>query len=364
MRSQTPAPPGRSAPLPAMAPVMALLLAAGVAVTLPPRTASAQPPPVTDVAPAPAPTPTSGTRPLNESLSGMAKAEYEGGRVLYADRDYPNAIIKFEKAHELSGDPRLLWNVAVCEKNMRRYARMLRTIRRYQSEAAKVLTPEERQQAAEIIKTVESFVSALTLTTNEAGADVYVDDDKLGQTPLAEPLMVDVGKRRIRLIKPGFKDAVVTPEIVGGGTLVLDMPLEKDVHRGRLQVIAGPEDIITLDGKPVGRATWDGSLSSGGHTLRVTAPTMAPYQSEVVIQDDNVRRVDVTLNPQVRTDTTRTVLWIVGGVVLAAGAAVGGYFLFKPTPVNPTVGSLAPGSVQLSVGGRASPFAFSFGGHR
>jgi len=38
----------------------------------------------------------------------------------------------------LAGDPRLLWNVAVCEKNLRRYSRMLRTIRRYQTEEKKV----------------------------------------------------------------------------------------------------------------------------------------------------------------------------------------------------------------------------------
>ncbi len=145
---------------------------------------------------------------------------------------------------------------------------------------------------------------------------------------------------------------------------MLDVPLEKDVHHGRLQVVAGADDIIMLDGKAVGRERWEGSVGSGGHTLRVTAPTMAPYQSEVVIQDDNVRRVDVTLSPQVRTDTTRTVLWIVGGALLAAGSAVGGYFLFKPTTSAPVVGSLAPGSVQLSFGGRSSPLAFTFGGHR
>ncbi len=200
MRSQTPWSP---APL-------AVLLAAAVAVQLVPRPAVAQVPPappaapVTDAAPPAA-------RPLNESLSGMAKAEYEGGRVLYADRDYANAIIKFEKAHELSGDPRLLWNMAVCEKNMRRYARMLRTIRRYQTEAAPLLSADERTQAAEIIKTVETFVSALKLTASEGGADVYVDDDRLGTTPLAEPIMVDLAKRRIRLINPSYKQEEVTP---------------------------------------------------------------------------------------------------------------------------------------------------------
>jgi hypothetical protein len=320
---------------------VSLLAGAGLFSSASPAAAQQPPPPEGAAAPA---------KPLGESLTGMAKAEYEGGRILYADKDYANAIVKFQKAHEIAGDPRLLWNIAVCEKNLRRYSRMLRTIRRYQSEAARVLSPDERAQAAEIIKTVESFVSALKLTSSEAGAEVFVDDDKLGTTPLAEPIMIDVGRRRIRLVKPGFREAVVTTEVGGGGEIVLDVPLEKDVHHGRLQVFAGAEDIISLDGHAVGREHWDGSVPSGGHSLKVSAPGMAPYQSEVVVADDKVRRVDVTLSPAPRTDTTRTILWVAGGVVLAAGAAVGGYFLFKPQTVAPVNGSLQPGSTQLSFG--------------
>jgi hypothetical protein len=280
----------------------------------------------------------------------MARAEYEAGRILYADKDFGNAIVKFEKAHELSNDPRLLWNIAVCQKNLRRYGKMLRTIKRYRQEAAAMLSDDEKAQSVEIIKTVETFVSALKLRVSEAGAEVFVDDEKLATSPVAEPIMVDVGNRRIRITKPGFREVTITRQIVGGGEVTLEVAMEKEIHRGRLQVYAGSDDIILLDSKAVGRGTWEGTISSGGHTLRVTAQGMAPYQSEVVIQDDKVRRVDVALSPQARTDTTRTVLWILGGVVLAGGAAVGGAFLFKPGHPTAVSGNISPGTVQLAFG--------------
>jgi hypothetical protein len=319
----------------------------------PPSTAPGQPPPPP---PPPAAAAPAAAPPLSESLTGMAKAEYEAGRILYGDKDYANAILKFMKAHELSKDPRLLWNIAVCQKNLRRYSKMLATIHSYQVEAADLLTAEEKAQSVEIVKTVESFVSRMKLTASEEGAEVFVDDEKVGETPLREPVLVDVGTRKIHLVKKGFKDLLVSKEVTGGGELTVDVLLEKEIHRGQLAVNAGANDMLSLDGKVVGKGHWEGSLPSGGHTLKVTADGMVPYQSEVVIQDEKARRVDVTLNPVPR-DATKTVLWIVGGAVLAAGASVGGYFLFKPQ-TTPSI----PGSLNTS--NSALPLAFSLGGHR
>jgi len=327
------------------------LLAVGLGTVLHAGPALAQPAPAAPAAPPP---PVTGTpaKPLSESLTGMSRAEYEAGRILYADKDYGNAIVKFQRAHELAGDPRLLWNIAVCQKNLRRYSKMLTTIQRYQSEAAALLTDEERAQAVEIIKTVQTFVSALRITVSEGDAEVLIDEEKVGTTPLAAPVTVDVGTRKIRVIKKGFKEAAIQKEIQGGGSVALDVQLEKEIHRGRLLVIAGDNDLIALDTKVVGKGRFEGSAPSGGHTLKVTAPGMAAYQSEVVIQDDQLRRVEVTLNPMARTDTTRTVLWIVGGAALAAGAAVGGAFLFKPQAAPGVQGNIAPGTVQLAFGGK------------
>ncbi len=304
----------------------------------------------TGSAAAPAATPAP-VKPLSEALTGVAKAEYEGAKILYIDKDFASAIAKFQRAYELSSDARLLFNIAVCQKNLRKYSKMLATVRRYLEDGAAILTADDKAQAQEIVKTVEAFVSELKLTVDEKDAEVYVDEEKIGITPITGATFLDVGLRKITVKKKGYKDAILTRQVPGGGPVAIDVRLEKEIHRGKLLVTAGQNDVISLDGTVKGRGKWEGSLTSGGHTLKVSAPGMLAYQSEVVIQDNQTRRVEVTLNQQPR-DTTATILWIAGGAAVLAGAAVGGALLFQPPKTAPVEGNL--GLQQLG--------GFRFGG--
>jgi hypothetical protein len=288
-------------------------------------------------------------KPLAESLPALALAEYEGGKILYGAKDYESAIAKFQRAYELSSDARLLFNIAVCQKNLRKYSKMLATIRRYLEDGNAILSEADKQQARDIVQTVEAFVSELKLTVDEKDADVFVDDEKIGVTPIVGPVFIDVGIRKIKVSKKGFNVSLTSKQVPGGGPVAVDVRLEKEIHRGKLLVSAGVNDVITLDGKVIGRGKWEGAVPSGGHTLKVTASGMANYQSEVVIQDNQTRRVEVTLNP-LATDSTSTILWIAGGAAVLAGAAIGGALLFQPSTTPPIDGNFGGGRVQLRFG--------------
>ena len=100
-------------------------------------------------------------------------------------------------------------------------------------------------------------------------------------------------------------------------------------------------------------------MPSGGHTLRVTAPGMLAEQREVMLQDDQVRRIDVRLTAPPEDHTQRW-LWIGGGAALLAGAVVVGVLLFQPEP--PVEGNTSPGVVAVS--GRERGLVLRFGGSR
>jgi hypothetical protein len=312
-----------------------------------PMGALAQAPAGPGAAEPPAP-PATGSTSLGDSLAGSAKAAYDLARVLYRAGDFAGALLQFERAYDLSSEPRLLWNVAVCEKNLRRYARSVKAIERYQAEGGTRLSEEDQRDALHLLKAIRPFVAVITIKVSEPGADVFIDDERVGSTPLAGPLLIDMGARRIRVSKKGFHDHTQTEQVFGETEIALDVSLKREIHQGRLIIAAGKDDVIRLDGKIVGQGSWDGAAASGGHTLRVTAPGMKPYQTEVIVQDNAVRRIHVTLDAEPKTGLPTWAL-ITGSALLAAGAGVGiGYLAWKASePRDPVAGNLGPYLVKL-----------------
>src|ERR1700684_4579575 len=94
-------------------------LGAAIGVALSATTAASAPP----ARPGPgASLPPGAPKPLSQSLTGEAKAAYDAAKMLLGDGDFAGAAIKFRAAYDQSGDARLLWNIAACEKNRRHYA--------------------------------------------------------------------------------------------------------------------------------------------------------------------------------------------------------------------------------------------------
>lgn len=285
---------------------------------------------------------------LAESLTGEAKAEFEAAQVLFEANDLDNALVKFQRAYDLSSDYRLLRNVASCEKRLKHYRRAQAALLRYQDAGRDKLTVEDQELVTSLLETLALFISTVPLDINEAGTTVFVDGEKMGVSPLAEPLRVDVGKRVFRFEKPGFKTFTRTESIASNATDKLVIAMEKDVHEGKLIVYATPNNAaIMIDGNTVGTGHFEGVVASGGHTLRVTAAGTMPFQTEVLVKDNDTRRIPVILTKQV--DLTKWG-WIGGGAAVVVVSLVVGAFVYSPTKTPEVNTSL--GTFPLVFGGR------------
>jgi hypothetical protein len=284
-----------------------------------------------------------GTPPpsLADTLAGDAKEDYEVGRRLYESGDYSGALAKFQSAYRVSGDPRLLWNAAVCERAMQHYARAVALVRRYLDSHSPLIEPLAERAARDFLAAAETRTAHLDVQASEPGAMVGVDGEPQGAVPLAADLRIDLGPHRVTVTKEGFAEYATTLTVVTSAEVHLTAVLTPIASpEGGLIVRAGSGDTIAVDGSAVGLGTWTGTLPIGSHTVRVTEPESSPFETEVVVEQHRIRSIEVSLRPVRRAVALPVWAWIAGGAVLAAGAVTAGYFVFKTsetTTAAPTI---------------------------
>jgi hypothetical protein len=287
-----------------------------------------QPAPTTSAAPAApaAATPAS----LAESLSGPAQDAYVSARILFNNKDLVGAYTKFQQAYELSHDPRLLFNMAVCSRDLHAYARMQVLLLRYEQEGGAAMTDSTRAQVDSALAAIANLVGAVNLNVSEEGASVTVDGQPAGTTPLGSPLRLDLGRHTLVVHKDGFESVQKLVDVAGGTSFDANITLAPaQAGSAHLAVSAEPGATVVVDALAPAVEHFDQAISAGTHHVRVTEPGKIAYDTDVELKDGETRTMQITLQPGKRGLGAWP--WVVGGAAVAAGAIVGGYFLFKPS---------------------------------
>jgi len=137
------------------------------------------------------------------------------------------------------------------------------------------------------------------LTVKRDGADITV--------LVGTDIPLDPGDHAIEASAAGYQTWTKTVSISTPGKVEIEIPvLDKQVveppkpvvHEGTLKITTLPNAEILLDQQRVGTGSYEARLKSGGHTLRVVAGGMRPYQSEIVVGDDETRTIDVPLEKE------------------------------------------------------------------
>ena len=268
---------------------------------------------------------------IADTLKGEARTAYRLGVVLYDDGDWPGALGRFETAYRLSGDARLLWNMAVCEKNRRRYTQALALVDSYLAAKTIKLAPRDRHDAKSFRDTVEKLTRLVAVNVSEADAVVTIDGEVVGTTPLPGPIRVNAGEHDVLVQKKSFVDQKLRLSTEAGWPTLITLARDE----GRLVVKAMPSNAkISLNGEPVGHGMFDGTRVIGPSTLRISADGMRTYQDEILITRGETRMVDVTLEP---ASSRRMWAWIGAGALVLGAAALTGYFVANPTIERPPI---------------------------
>lgn len=134
-----------------------------------------------------------------------ARIHFKQGVEFYKDGEFEQAATEFHRAYELRPNYKILFNLAQTENELKNYAKALEAYIRYQVEGGDEIPEKRQKQVQSEIDRLNNLVGVVEVLCPVKDAEVTVDGEYKGDTPLPYTLIVDVGKHEI-LVKKGMKE--------------------------------------------------------------------------------------------------------------------------------------------------------------
>ncbi|MFO0738549.1 MAG: hypothetical protein U0270_21820 [Labilithrix sp.] len=144
------------------------------------------------------------------------RARFNKGVTLFREKAFSAALVEFNAAYAAAPSFRIQYNIAQTCNEMHDYACAYRAFERFLADGGKDVPKDQQKVADAELKRLKPLVSSVYVVVNLSGADVAVDDAKVGTSPLASPVLASAGRHTITALKTGLPQARTVLDVPGG----------------------------------------------------------------------------------------------------------------------------------------------------
>jgi hypothetical protein len=189
-----------------------------------------------------------------EDATEKARASFHEGVGLYKEGSFEAALAEFQKTYQISPTYRVLYNIAQTYFGLHDYVNSYTTLKEYVQQGGDDISPTRRTQVDDLNRKLEKRIAHLDIEFNVNDADIRVDDISVGKSPLASPVLINAGPRRISVIKPGYPIAARIITLAGAdrGKVRMEITALPEVQPSKLATAAAPTPAVA---KPASRGS-------------------------------------------------------------------------------------------------------------
>jgi hypothetical protein len=155
----------------------------------------------------------------------MARKRFQEGVAAVDAGNYETARVAFQQAYALKPHPSVLRNLGQAELKTGRHLEAARHLSTFVRETAYGTGPE-RESAARSLAQAEAEVGKIVVEVDVPGAEITVDGERAGRSPIVDPFYAERGDRIIRIQKDGYETYEKVQPILAGRTTQLKISLE------------------------------------------------------------------------------------------------------------------------------------------
>jgi hypothetical protein len=133
--------------------------------------------------------------------------------------------VEFNRANAVAPSFRIQFNIGQTCAELQDYACAAKAFESFLADGGTQVPPAQRTTAESELERLRALVVSVRVVVNMPGAEVAVDDVPVGVSPLAEPLLVSAGRRKISVAKPPLAPASTVVDVAGGDSIEVRLDL-------------------------------------------------------------------------------------------------------------------------------------------
>lgn len=145
-----------------------------------------------------------------------ASVHFKRGLQLFDEGDYTLALVEFERAYQLAPNYRALYNIALVDVQLGRYADAARTFTQYLRDGGSAIAPGRLNEVNKTLGELKLRTATIEIALNVPTAEVTLDGKPLDPTLIKSPTVIDAGEHTLRATAPGYQPALKTVTLAGG----------------------------------------------------------------------------------------------------------------------------------------------------
>jgi hypothetical protein len=224
-------------------------------------------------------------------------AHFKSGVGLFRDGNYAGALAEFEESYRLRPGASALQNIALCQRQLFRYAASIGSLEKMLKSYGGTLSADDKLAAETALRELRERVTKVTLQVTPKNAALLIDGKPVeGNGDGVRRLVLDVGEHTVVASAPGFEDRE-TRISVAGSEKTIEVNLA--AATGSLSVTTDDAAAtIFVDGVQVGKGAWKGALAAGDrHVVKVEKDGRAPAVADIVLKVDESKALNLPPGP-------------------------------------------------------------------
>jgi tetratricopeptide (TPR) repeat protein len=134
-------------------------------------------------------------------------AHFKSGVGLFRDGNYAGALAEFEESYRLRPGASALQNIALCQRQLFRYAASIGSLEKMLKSYGGTLSADDKLAAETALRELRERVTKVTLQVTPKNAALLIDGKPVeGNGDGVRRLVLDVGEHTVVASAPGFED--------------------------------------------------------------------------------------------------------------------------------------------------------------